>query len=51
MDGCNYLQMATLKQTLKMYLTVSVCAGAATYGYVSYRCRKLREEAMDFDLI
>ena len=36
---------------MKMYTLVMFGGSAAAYGYVSYRCRKLREEAMDFDLI
>ena len=42
--------MATLAQALKLYVKVGLAGTATGYGYLHYRCKKLREEAMDGDL-
>ena len=33
-----------------MYLSLGAAASASGYGYLYYRCKKVREEAMDSDL-
>ena len=43
--------MASLKDALKLYSKLIVGAGTCGYGYLYFRCKKLREESMDFDLI
>jgi|LauGreDrversion4_2_1035121.scaffolds.fasta_scaffold125672_1 hypothetical protein len=43
--------MATLKQTLKMYLKVATTITVGGYCYLYYDCKKRREESMDEDLI
>ena len=42
--------MATLAQALKLYCKIGVATSATGYGYLHYRCKKLREESMDSDL-
>ena len=42
--------MATLAQALRLYLKLGVAATGTGYGYLYYRCKKLREESMDEDL-
>jgi hypothetical protein len=34
-----------------MYLATLAVGSGVGYGYVNWRCKKLREEAIDFDLI
>jgi len=43
--------MATLKQTIKVYLATLAAGTGLTYGYVNWHCRKLREAEMDIELI
>ena len=43
--------MASFMDSIKLYLKLSTAVGATGYGYLYYRCKKLREEAVDFDLI
>ena len=43
--------MATLKQTLFFYGKVLTLGAASGYGYLHYRCKKLREEVNDAELI
>ncbi|CDW82653.1 UNKNOWN [Stylonychia lemnae] len=43
--------MATLKQTLKFYLKVLLGSSSIGYAYLYYRCKKLREEAIDEEVI
>ena len=43
--------MASLADALKLYAKASLAGGISGYGYLYYRCKKLREESMDFDLI
>ena len=43
--------MASLADALKLYAKVSLVVATSGYGYLYYRCKKLREDAMDFDLI
>ena len=43
--------MASLADALKLYAKVSLAVATSGYGYLYYRCKKLREDAMDFDLI
>ena len=43
--------MASLADALKLYLKVGAVAASTGYGYLYFRCKRLREESMDFDLI
>ena len=43
--------MASLADALKLYAKVSLAMVTSGYGYLYFRCKKLREDAMDFDLI
>lgn len=43
--------MATLKQTLFFYTKVLFAGATASYGYLYYRCKKLREEVNNEELI
>ena len=43
--------MASLKDALKMYFKMGLVGGTITYSYMYYRCKKIREESMDFDMI
>ena len=43
--------MASLADALKLYTKLSLVVGSAGYGYLYYRCKKLREDSMDVDLI
>ncbi len=43
--------MATLSQALKMYSKITLVGCASGYGYLHYRCKKLREESMDQELV
>ena len=43
--------MASLKDALKMYTKVAVVGGSITYAWMYQRCKKIKEESMDFDLI
>ena len=36
---------------MKLYAKITLAAGSSGYGYLYYRCKKLREEAVDYDLI
>ena len=43
--------MATLKQTLKFYFKVLATSSSLSYAYIYYRCKKLREESIDEEVI
>ena len=43
--------MASLQDALKLYLKIGIVGAGSGYGYLHYRCKKLREEAQDFDTI
>jgi hypothetical protein len=43
--------MASFGEALKMYAKVSFVGLVTSYGYLYYRCNKLKKEAMDFDLV
>ena len=43
--------MASFKDALKLYSKLLLVTGAGSYAYLHQRCKKLKEESMDFDLI
>ena len=43
--------MASLADALKLYTKVTMAASATGYSYLHYRCKKVKEESMDFDLV
>lgn len=43
--------MASLKDALRLYLKLTVAGLAGSYAYLHQRCKKLKEESMDFELI
>ena len=43
--------MASLTDALKLYLKLGILGTASGYGYLHYRCGKLRDESQDFDVI
>ena len=43
--------MASLADALKLYTKVAAAASATGYSYLYYRCKKVKEESMDFDLV
>ena len=43
--------MASLKDAIKLYTKLGILGSAGAYGYLHFHCKKLREEAMDFELI
>ena len=36
---------------MKTYAKILLVGGVGSYSYLYYRCKKLREESMDFDMI
>ena len=43
--------MASLAEALKLYAKMSFVGLVTSYGYLYYRCNKLKKEAMDFDMV
>ena len=43
--------MASLSDALKLYSKLGFATFVAGYGFLYYRCNKLKEESMDFDLV
>ena len=43
--------MASRKDALKLYTKILLAAGAGSYAYLYHRCKTLKEQSMDFDLI
>lgn len=43
--------MASFADAMKLYTKITFAAATTGYGYLHFRCKKLREEAIDYDLI
>ena len=43
--------MASLADALKLYTKIAIVGATAGYGYLHHRCKKLKEEANDFDMV
>ena len=43
--------MASRKDALKLYSKILLLAGAGSYAYLYQKCKTLKEQSMDFDLI
>ena len=43
--------MASFADAMKLYTKITFATATTGYGYLYFRCKKLREEAIDYDLI